>query len=76
MPGRLQGKRFDAEYFVSEVVPQGAESCTYLLTVGIEMKPVAGHIRPPQTAFLPHFQMRPNCGAIALSPERRSGTMS
>ena len=29
MQGRLQGKRFDAEYFVSEVVPHGAESCTY-----------------------------------------------
>jgi glutamine synthetase len=74
--GRLQGKRFDAEYFVSEVVPHGAESCTYLLAVDIDMNPVAGRIRPPQTAFRPHFAMRPSCGAIARSPERRSGTMS
>lgn len=43
MQGRLQGKRYDAEFFLSEVLPNGAESCTYLLAVDIEMNPVDGY---------------------------------
>jgi glutamine synthetase len=49
MQGRLQGKRFDAEYFVSEVVPHGAESCTYLLAVDI-VNPADGYASPPGPA--------------------------
>ena len=41
--GRLMGKRFDAEYFIAEAAEQGAHACNYLLTVDMEMEPVAGY---------------------------------
>ena len=41
--GRLMGKRFDAEFFVEETARQGTHACNYLLTVDMEMEPVAGY---------------------------------
>ncbi len=41
--GRLAGKRFDAEYFVDEVVAHGTEGCNYLLAVDVEMNTVSGY---------------------------------
>jgi len=41
--GRLMGKRFDAEYFLEEAAEQGTHGCDYLLTVDMEMEPVAGY---------------------------------
>lgn len=41
--GRLMGKRFDAEYFIAEAAEQGTHACNYLLTVDMEMEPVAGY---------------------------------
>ena len=41
--GRLMGKRFDAEYFIAEAARQGTHACNYLLTVDMEMEPVAGY---------------------------------
>ena len=41
--GRLMGKRFDAEFFLEEVVDHGGHACDYLLTVDIGMNPVAGY---------------------------------
>jgi glutamine synthetase len=41
--GRLMGKRFDARFFVDHVVREGSHGCNYLLTVDIEMGPVAGY---------------------------------
>jgi glutamine synthetase len=41
--GRLMGKRFDAEYFLSSVAEAGTHACNYLLTVDMEMEPVAGY---------------------------------
>jgi len=41
--GRLMGKRFDAEFFLAEVVEHGGHACDYLLTVDIGMNPVAGY---------------------------------
>ena len=40
--GRLVGKRYDAEFFLQEIASQGTHACNYLLTVDIEMEPVAG----------------------------------
>src|SRR5258705_9367056 len=37
MQGRLQGKRFHAPYFVSEVLRNGTEGCNYLLAVDVDM---------------------------------------
>lgn len=41
--GRLVGKRFDARHFANHVVPRGTHACDYLLTVDMEMEPVAGY---------------------------------
>lgn len=41
--GRLIGKRFDAEFFVEQIVNTGTHACDYLLTVDMEMEPVAGY---------------------------------
>ena len=41
--GRLMGKRFDAEFFLAEAARQGTHACNYLLTVDMEMEPVAGY---------------------------------
>ena len=40
--GRLHGKRVDASFFVAEVADAGTHGCDYLLTVDMEMVPVAG----------------------------------
>ncbi|MBX3054091.1 MAG: glutamine synthetase [Caldilineaceae bacterium] len=41
--GRFMGKRFDAEFFVADIVGQGTHACDYLLTVDMEMEPVPGY---------------------------------
>jgi glutamine synthetase len=41
--GRLMGKRFDAEFFLAEIMAAGTHGCDYLLTVDMEMEPVEGY---------------------------------
>jgi glutamine synthetase len=41
--GRFMGKRFDAGFFLDHALARGAEACDYLLTVDMEMNPVAGY---------------------------------
>jgi glutamine synthetase len=41
--GRLCGKRYDAEMFVSDTVHTGTHGCDYLLTTDMEMEPVPGY---------------------------------
>jgi glutamine synthetase len=43
MQGRLQGKRLSAHHFLDEVVGHGAEGCTYLLAVDVDMDTVPGY---------------------------------
>jgi glutamine synthetase len=43
MQGRLQGKRFHAPYFLSDVVSHGSEGCNYLLAVDVDMNTVDGY---------------------------------
>ncbi|MFE6780499.1 glutamine synthetase family protein [Streptomyces sp. NPDC057702] len=43
MQGRLQGKRFAARFFLSDVLEGGAEGCTYLLAVDVDMNTVDGY---------------------------------
>ena len=40
--GRTMGKRYDAQFFL-ESVDSGSHACDYLLTVDMEMEPVAGY---------------------------------
>ncbi len=41
--GRLMGKRFDAEFFLSHAAQEGTHACNYLLTTDAEMEPVPGY---------------------------------
>lgn len=41
--GRLVGKRLDGEFFVEHAAREGTHACDYLLTVDMEMEPVAGY---------------------------------
>ncbi len=41
--GRLIGKRYDAEMFVTDTVHHGTHGCDYLLTTDMEMEPVPGY---------------------------------
>jgi glutamine synthetase len=41
--GRFLGKRFDADFFLDDALAHGAHACDYLLTVDMEMAPVAGY---------------------------------
>src|SRR5574337_510601 len=43
MQGRLVGKRLAAQHFVDEVAESGAECCSYLLAVDVEMNTVPGY---------------------------------
>ena len=43
MQGRLQGKRLHAPAFVDGIAERGAEGCTYLLAIDVEMNPVPGY---------------------------------
>ena len=43
MQGRLQGKRFHAQFFVDHVLEHGTEACNYLLAVDIDMNTVEGY---------------------------------
>ena len=41
--GRLLGKRFEVDYFLAQIADGGTHACDYLLTVDMEMEPVAGY---------------------------------
>lgn len=41
--GRLVGKRYDAEFFVTSALADGSHACDYLLTVDMEMDVVGGY---------------------------------
>jgi glutamine synthetase len=41
--GRFMGKRYDADFFIEQVIKDGAHACDYLLTVDMEMNPVSGY---------------------------------
>lgn len=41
--GRLLGKRIDAAFFIDHTIEHGTHACDYLLTVDMEMEPVAGY---------------------------------
>ena len=68
MQGRLQGKRYDAEFFLSEVLPNGAESCTYLLAVDIEMNPVDGYAISSWDRGYGDFALTPDLSTLRRIP--------
>ncbi|MBL8857519.1 MAG: glutamine synthetase [Planctomycetes bacterium] len=41
--GRFMGKRYEAEFFLTDGAAHGTHACDYLLTVDMEMNPVPGY---------------------------------
>jgi glutamine synthetase len=68
MQGRLVGKRLHRDFFLDDVWERGAEGCTYLLALEMEMEPVAGY----QIASWDHgygdLVMKPDLGTLRRIP--------
>ena len=43
MYGRLVGKRFDSNFFITDVLEQGTHACDYLLGSDIDMETIPGY---------------------------------
>jgi glutamine synthetase len=65
--GRLMGKRFDAGFFLDHAVRHGAEACDYLLTVDMEMNPVAGYRYANWELGYGDFHLRPDLSTLRVA---------
>jgi glutamine synthetase len=68
LQGRLQGKRLDAEYFLSDVLAHGTEGCNYLLAVDIEMNTVDGYSISSWERGYGDFVMAPDLATLRNIP--------
>src|SRR3954468_20235919 len=66
--GRLQGKRFDAEFFLDEVAAHGTEGCNYLLAVDIEMNTVGGYTMSSWERGYGDFAIHPDFATMRRVP--------
>ena len=63
--GRPHGKRYDAEFFLEDVVAAGTHGCDYLLTVDMEMEPVPGYRYANWELGYGDFHMVPDLSTLA-----------
>ena len=68
MEGRLQGKRFTATHFLSEVLEHGAEGCNYLLAVDVDMNTVGGYDMSSWDRGYGDFEMKPDLETLRPIP--------
>ena len=68
MQGRLQGKRLDADAFVDGIAAHGAEACTYLLAVDMEMNTLDGFALTSWEAGYGDFVLRPDLATLRPMP--------
>ncbi|MBC3983114.1 glutamine synthetase [Streptomyces sp. AC536] len=68
MQGRLQGKRFAARFFLDQVLEHGAEGCTYLLAVDVDMNTVDGYAMSSWDRGYGDFAMRGDPGTLRRIP--------
>lgn len=66
--GRLVGKRFRADYFLNSVVQHGTHSCSYLLTVNLDMDPLDGFQVANWDAGFGDFAMQPDLDTLRVLP--------
>lgn len=64
MQGRLQGKRLNARHFLDDVAQQGAEACSYLLAVDVEMATVGGYAMSSWERGYGDFVMLPDLSTL------------
>ncbi|MFE3140320.1 glutamine synthetase family protein [Streptomyces scopuliridis] len=68
MQGRLQGKRFAAQFFLDDVLEHGTEGCNYLLAVDTEMNTVDGYAMSSWDRGYGDFAMRPDLSTLRRVP--------
>lgn len=68
MQGRLVGKRVAAGLFVDEVAAHGAECCSYLLAVDVDMNTVAGYAMSSWDTGYGDVVMAPDLSTLRLTP--------
>ncbi|MGH3530517.1 MAG: glutamine synthetase family protein [Mycobacterium sp.] len=68
MQGRLMGKRISARHFADEVAERGAECCSYLLAVDVEMNTVAGYPMSNWDTGYGDMVMMPDLTTLRLIP--------
>ncbi|MEU3450960.1 glutamine synthetase family protein [Streptomyces thermolilacinus] len=68
MQGRLQGKRFSAEFFLDDVLAHGAEGCDYLLAVDVEMRTVDGYATSSWERGYGDFRLLPDLSTLRVVP--------
>jgi glutamine synthetase len=68
MQGRLQGKRLSAGYFLDEVLAHGAEACSYLLAVDVDMNTVDGYEVSSWERGYGDFALRPDVSTLRRVP--------
>ncbi len=65
--GRLHGKRFDASFFIEDGAIAGTHGCNYLLTVDMEMEPVAGYRYADWDLGYGDFHMVPDLTTLRIA---------
>jgi len=68
MQGRLTGKRVSARLFSEEVAKHGAECCTYLLAVDVDMNTVGGYAMSGWDTGYGDMVMTPDFTTLRLIP--------
>ena len=68
MQGRLQGKRFHAQFFLDEVAEHGTEACAYLLAVDTEMNTVDGYDLASWENGYGDFVLEPDMATLRVLP--------
>ncbi|MGH9172606.1 MAG: glutamine synthetase family protein [Acidimicrobiales bacterium] len=66
LQGRLQGKRFDANHFLSEVVHHSTEACSYVLAVDVDMNTVGGYAMSSWETGYGDFVMQPDLTTLRV----------
>lgn len=68
MQGRLVGKRVAARLFVDDVAAHGAECCSYLLAVDVDMNTVSGYAMSSWDTGYGDMVMVPDLSTLRLIP--------
>jgi glutamine synthetase len=68
MQGRLQGKRFHAQFFLDEVAAHGTEACAYLLAVDTEMNTIDGYALTSWNSGYGDFALAPDLATMRVVP--------
>jgi len=65
--GRVHGKRFDADFFMTDIASHGTHGCDYLLTVDMEMEPVPGYTYANWELGYGDFHMVPDLSTLRVA---------